>query len=224
MTLLRPFRNLGLKVLSIGVAVLLWMVVAGEETVDRSLRVPLELQQFPPGLELQSDVPPTVDVRVRGTTGALGRVMPGDIAAVLDLRGARPGRRLFQLNPDLVRAPAGVEVIQILPATVAMVLEPSASRQLPVVPDLDGKPAPGYVVGKTTTNPGTVEVVGPEGALKRATEAVTEPISVAGARDRVVDTVPVGVLNPALRLKNPQTATVTIEIVPEAPARASGEK
>ena len=47
-----PFRHFGLKLLSLGLALSLWMVVAGEETVERSLRVPLELQQFPAGLEL----------------------------------------------------------------------------------------------------------------------------------------------------------------------------
>ena len=67
-----PFRHLGLKLLSFGLAVSLWMVVAGEETVERGLRVPLELQQFPSGLELQSEPPSTVDVRVRGASSALG--------------------------------------------------------------------------------------------------------------------------------------------------------
>ena len=47
------------------------MVVAGEETVERGLRVPLELQQFPAGLELKGDAPSLVDVRVRGASGAL---------------------------------------------------------------------------------------------------------------------------------------------------------
>ena len=42
------------------------MVVAGEQTVERGLRVPLELQQFPAGLELQGEPPALVDVRVRG--------------------------------------------------------------------------------------------------------------------------------------------------------------
>ena len=50
-----PFRHLGLKLLSLGLAVSLWMVVSGEETVERGLRVPLELQQFPSGMELQTD-------------------------------------------------------------------------------------------------------------------------------------------------------------------------
>src|SRR6185295_17600193 len=41
------FSHLGLKLLSFGMALLLWMVVSGEETVERGLRVPLELQQVP---------------------------------------------------------------------------------------------------------------------------------------------------------------------------------
>ena len=48
-----PFGHFGLKAVSVGLAIALWIAVAGEETVERGLRVPLELQQFPPGLELQ---------------------------------------------------------------------------------------------------------------------------------------------------------------------------
>src|SRR5207249_9846766 len=80
-----PFRNFGLKLLSVGIGVLLWISVSGEEIVERGLRAPLELQQFPSGLEIQGEVPSTVDVRVRGTAGALSRVTAGDIVAVLDL-------------------------------------------------------------------------------------------------------------------------------------------
>src|SRR5438552_12991613 len=95
-----PFHHLGLKLLSLGLALLLWMVVSGEETVERGLRVPLELQQVPGGLELTGDIPATVDVRVRGASGTLSRISAGDIVAVLDLHTARPGQRLFPLTPD----------------------------------------------------------------------------------------------------------------------------
>jgi len=54
-----PFRHAGLKVVSVALAVALWMAVSGEEVVERGLRVPLELQQFPAGLELSGE-PPTV--------------------------------------------------------------------------------------------------------------------------------------------------------------------
>jgi len=213
MRVIWPFRHFGLKLFSFGLAVSLWMVVAGEETVERGLRVPLELQQFPSGLELQTEPPSTVDVRVRGASSSLGRLSPADVVAVLNLGGARPGRRLFHLTPDQVRAPFGIDVVQVTPATVALVFESSASRTVPIEPAVEGKPAPGYVVGKAHVDPDKVEILGPEGAVQRATEALTEPVSVEGARDRVRETVTVGVLDPALRVKGPRVATVTVPIL-----------
>ena len=214
MTTIWPFRHVGLKLFSVGLALLLWMAVSGEETVERGLRVSLELQQFPAGLEIQGEPPSTVDVRVRGASGTVGRVSAADIVAVLDLHAARVGRRLFHLTPEQMRAPFGVEVVQITPPTVALVFENSATRQVPVVPAVEGKAAPGYVVGKVAVDPETVEIVGPESAIERASEALTEPVSVAGARDRVRETVTVGLLDPALRLKSARAATVTVQVLP----------
>jgi len=209
-----PFRHFGLKVLSLGLALLLWVTIAGEATVERGLRVPLELQEFPAGLELQGDLPATIDVRVRGTSGALGRVSPGDIVAVLDLRGARPGRRLFHLTREQVRAPFGVEVMQVTPPTVTMTFETSASKSVPVVPEIDGRPAPGFVVGTITADPATVDIVGPASSVKGASEALTEPVIVTGLRATVREDVTVGLVDPALRLVTPRAATVTVQILP----------
>ncbi len=209
-----PFRHLGLKLLSVALALLLWIAIAGEETVERGLRVPLELQQFPAGLELLGDVPSTVDVRVRGASGTLSRVSAGDIVAVLDLRGARPGRRVFPVTPEQVRAPFGVQIVQVTPAAVAMTFEPTLSRTVPVSPDIVGQPAAGYVVGKKTVDPPTVEIVGPESVVRRASEALTEPVSVAGAHEPVQESATVDMADPALRLKTPRPVMVTVEIVP----------
>ena len=208
------FRDFGLKVLSLAIAVLLWLVISGEETVERGLRVPLEFQQTPAGLELQGELPTLVDVRVRGSSGALSRMSPADVVAVLDLHTARPGSRLFQLTPEQVRVPFGVQVLQVSPATVAMVFETSATRQVPVAPSVEGNPAPGYIVGKITSDPEKVEVTGPESVVERVAKAMTEPVSVAGARDTVSDEVTIGFLDPALRLKSPRLAMVRIQIVP----------
>ena len=212
-----PFRHLGLKLLSLGLAVLLWMAVAGEEIVERGLRVPLELQQLPANEELSGDVPTAVDVRVRGASGTLSRVGPGDIVAVLDLHGARPGRRLFPLTPDQVHAPFGVDIVQVTPSAIAMTFERSETRMVPVLPSVEGRPAPGYVVGMLTADPASVEVIGPESAVRRATEVLTEPVLIAGAKGRVRETVTIGVLDPALRIVNAKTAVVTAQMEP-APA------
>jgi YbbR domain-containing protein len=209
-----PFGHLGLKTLSVGIAVLLWLFVSGDETVERGLRVPLEFQQFPAGIEMIGEAPSVVDVRVRGGSSTLSRLGPGDIVAQLDLKGARVGRRLYQITPEQVRVPFGVQVVQVMPPTVALAFEISATKQVPVVPEVEGDPAPGYVVGRTEIDPPTVEVVGAQSAIARVTEAVTEPVSVAGARANVKDAVTIGLLDSALRLKTPRMAEVNVEVVP----------
>ena len=65
------FRHFGLKVLSIVLAVLIWLAVSGEQIVERALRIPLEFTNLAPQLELVGDTPNVVDVRVRGSSGAL---------------------------------------------------------------------------------------------------------------------------------------------------------
>jgi YbbR domain-containing protein len=210
-----PFRNFGLKVLSLGIGVMLWMSVSGEEVVERGLRAPLELQQFPAGVEIMGEAPSTVDVRVRGTAGTLSRVSASDIVAVVDLHAARPGNRLFAMTPEQVRSPYGVEVVQVTPSTIALAIENSLTRQVPVSPSVEGSPAPGYVVvGKPMVTPDKVDIIGPETAVKRATEAVTETISLAGLHDSLSEDASVGLLDPSLRLKTQKTVHVSVKIVP----------
>lgn len=209
-----PFRNLGLKVLAVLLALVLWLTVAGEQTVERTLRVPLELRNVPAELEIVGDPPMTVDVRVRGSSALLSRMDPGDVVALLDLEGARAGSRLFHLRADEVRGPYGVEVAQITPSTVALELEKSDRRSVPVTPAVEGDPAPGYVLGRATATPAMVEVIGPESRLRDLASATTEPVSVAGQRANVTDVVTIGVSDTALRLAENQTATVVVEVLP----------
>ena len=210
-----PFRHFGLKILSVGIAILLWMNVAGEETVERGLRAPLELQQFPAGLEIQGEPPSTIDVRVRGTSGALSRVGAGDIVGVIDLHAARAGNRLFPMTPEQIRVPTGIEVMQVTPSTIALMFENSLSREVPIVPSIEGTPAPGYVVvGKPTVSPENLDIVGPETSVKRAIEAITETVSIADARASIRQEVSVGLLDPALRVKTQRSVTVSVKIAP----------
>jgi YbbR domain-containing protein len=207
------FRHIGLKILSLALAALIWLLVAGEQIVERALRIPLEFTNLPAQLELVGEPPTVVDVRVRGSSGALSRVATGELVAVLDLRTARPGQRLFHLTGADVRAPFGIDVVQISPSNLSMVFEPSATKFVPVVPGVDGDPADGFVAGTVKADPATVEVIGPTSAVARLTAAITEPVSIAGATKTVTDTVNIGIADPSVRLVEPGSADVTVNIV-----------
>jgi YbbR domain-containing protein len=211
----RSFRHhLGLKFISLALAGLLWLIVAGEPIVERALRVPLEFTNLPAQLEIVGDTPDVVDVRVRGSSGALSRIAAGELVALIDLASARPGRRLFHLTTADVRTPFGVDVVQVNPASVAIAFEPSSVKVVPVVPSVEGEPAAGYVVGTVAAEPPTVEVIGPLSALRQLTEAITEPVSVAGATEPVNESVTIGVPDPAVRLRAPQSARVSVSVSP----------
>ena len=207
-------KHLGLKSLSIVLAALLWMLVSGERIVERSVRIPVEFTNLPPQLEVVGDAITVVDVRLRGSSGALSRISTGELTALLDLRSARAGRRLFHLTGREVRTPFDVDVVQLTPATVSMTFEPSGSKVVPIVAAVEGEPADGYLTGTVTANPATVEVVGPVSALARLTEAMTEPVSVAGKDATVVDSVTVGVADVSVRLRQPMVTRVTVNVTP----------
>jgi YbbR domain-containing protein len=211
-----PFRRLGLKVVSVVLAALIWLIVSGEQIVERAFRVPLEFSNLPAELELAGDAPALVDVRVRGSSGALSRLTAGELVAVLDLRQAKPGQRLFHMSGSDVHTPFGIEVVQVTPSSVAMTFEPSSVKEIPISPTVQGEPAAGFEVRSVVADPAMVVIAGPATAVRAMSEAITEPVSVAGAASTVEEQVNVGVADPAVRLRSGQSARVTVTIAPRS--------
>jgi len=207
-----PVRNLRLKLVSVCIAGLLWMIVAGDRVVERVLRVPVELQGMPADLELVGPAPDTVDVRVRGSSNALTRLGPGDIAAVIDLKSAREGRRVFTLGPGQVLVPAGLETVQVSPSTLSMEFEATVTRRVPVEARTDGDPEKGFRVVRVASVPEQVEISGPASMVARVDSVMTDAVSVEGRRETVRSTVPVGVNAALVRIRGPQMVTVTVTI------------
>ena len=212
-------RHIGLKLLSVVVATLLWMVVTGDPVVERTMRVGLELQRAPVGLELVGGVPDTVAVRVRGPASRLSGLAPADVSAIVDLDGVRAGRRLFPLTPEQVTAPFGIEVIQVTPPALPLTFEATASAVVPVRPRVEGTPVPGHSVTNVSVTPSQVRVEGPESVVRGLTEVFTELVSIERATSLVREAVTIDTSESALRLSGGATAVVTITIAADTTER-----
>jgi YbbR domain-containing protein len=214
-----PLRHVGLKLLSIGVATLLWLVVTGDPEVERTLRVGLELQRAPVGVELVGAVPDTVAVRVRGPASRLSGLGPGDLSVVVDLDGARAGRRLFPLTAEHVTVPYGMQVAQVTPAALPLSFEATAEKIVPVRPRIEGTPVPGHSVTNVSVTPSHVRIEGPESGVNGLTEVVTEPVSVERATSLVREAVTLEVPDAGVRLGGGGTAVVTVTIAADTSER-----
>ncbi len=212
-------RHAGLKILSIAVATLLWLVVTGDAVVERTLRVGIELQRAPADLELVGAVPDSVQVRVRGPASRLSALALGDLSVVVDLEGVRTGRRLFPLTPDQVAAPFGVEVTQVSPQALPLVFETTASATVPVKARIEGSPVPGHAVSTVSVTPSQVRVEGPASVVRSLAELYTEPVSIDQATTLVREAVTIDTADMGLRLQGGATAVVTVTIAADTTER-----
>lgn len=208
-----PFRNIGLKLAALVLGTLVWFTVSGPR-VERTISgVPVIYRNVPSNLEI-SDQTEEATVHVRGIDSQIRRLVPGELVVEIDLAGERPGLLVLPLRTDQVTTPFGINVTEVSPGAVTLTLEESASVDVPVRPTVDGKPAQGFIEAERRVDPATVTVVGPARRLKTTTAAITQRVSIEGARDTVTQTVTVGVIDPGLRLKEPRTARVTVRIEP----------
>jgi YbbR domain-containing protein len=118
------FNNWSLKLLAVALSFLLWATYMSEPVVEVGYQVPLELVSIPKDLEVASDVPPQIYVRLRGRSALLRRITPADVDVRADLSSAKAGAMNLDLNNDAVRTPYGAHVVRIMPAEIHLVLTP----------------------------------------------------------------------------------------------------
>jgi YbbR domain-containing protein len=208
-----PFRNVGLKVVALVMGALLWFTVSGQQAERPVPDVPVVFVNKPDGFELTEQTT-FVDIHVRGLDSQLRTIQARDFEARVDLTGTRLGTQQIPIRTDQVSAPFGLEVTQVQPGAVMVLLEVAGAASMNVVADVEGTPQQGFVVSETTVEPATVTVLGPQRRISPTSAATTDRVSIDGASSTVTANVKVGVADAALRLREPTTARVVVKIEP----------
>jgi hypothetical protein len=208
-----PSGDTLLRLASLALAVVLWVIIAGRDTAERGLDVPVELRNKPADLEITGDTVDSVNVRLRSSPGLIESLNVGDVLAPSDLEGAEEGERIIQLTADQIRVPFGFRVVRITPSQLTLNLERALSKEGPVRPRLlPGRPAPGYEVAEITSDPPTIRVRGPRSRVRETESVFTEPVSGDGADVTVEEKVNVGLEDPLLTLEGSGQVRVVVRI------------
>jgi YbbR domain-containing protein len=213
-------ENIPLKLVSLGLATMLWFVIAGEKTSEMGVSAPLELQNFPKDLEVTGEPVDNVEVRLRASPGIIQRIGPGDVSAQLDLAGLQEGEHIVHLTDKSIRMPFGVKVVKITPSILTLSLERTVQKVVPVRPRLVGRPAAGFEVGEVRADPAEVRIAGPRSRVQAVESAFTEPLSIEGAQAGVSDVVNMGLDDPLLRVLGSPRVRATVRIREEEGERA----
>ncbi len=173
----------GVKLLSLAIALVLWLVVTGQnEPVTAHVNVQLNFIR-PQMLEISNDPPRTVDVVLTGSRSKLDDLTALDLVATVNLSDQQPGERVLRLaDKAVISLPQGVKVDGFQPSAIPIRLEQIIERQIAVEPKLEGKPADGYQVYGVRPSKSAVMVRGPESRVNALQKLETESIWLSGRK------------------------------------------
>ncbi len=206
------FKNITLKILSLFFAVILWLFVVGERGTEIGFLIPLELKDIPTGFMVSNEVKNLVEVRVSGPRTLLTSLSPSQMRIALDLSKSEKGTNLFQILPEDISVPRGINVTAVKPSSVTIELEKVITIEVPVKVRMSGSPLKGYKLGDIIVNPSVVTLTGAEGDLKGLKAVSTVPIDIKGISESVVKKAPLELKGLKVAKMQPDTVEISITI------------
>jgi len=179
------FENLGLKIASVLLAIVLWIFVTSRGQSEMSIDVPPEFKNIPEGIELVSYNVKTVSLNIKGQERFIKNIKPSDIRISLDLGKAKKGEGIYYIAREDVKLPRSITVTNITPTSVKAITEETMSKTVKVVPVLTGEIARGYYVKSVEAAPQYILIEGIRSEVVKIGTLKTEPFDITGFNESI---------------------------------------
>jgi YbbR domain-containing protein len=209
----RLANNLQWKLLSLMLAVGLWLAVVREPELVTSQSVPIFFKNLPKELETGAEAPDRVHVEIRGPAGKLTPASLADTAVLIDLSAVEsPGERTFTVSEPSLNLPSGVAFIRAVPSQLRLRFERVLSKEVPVQMRMAAPPPAGYRIAQQELNPGRLKIAGPENRVRLIEAAQTDPIDLSGVLGRTEFRVQAYVTDAQVRFEGASMVTVRVSV------------
>jgi YbbR domain-containing protein len=177
------FENLGFKIVSVLLAVMLWFFVTSRGQSEMSIDVPLEYKNIPAGLEIVNHSMKTVTLNIKGQERFIKNIRLSDIRVPLDLSKAKKGEGIYYIDRHDIRLPRSISIMNINPASVRITTEETMTKTVRVLPLFTGEPARGYYIKSVEVSPQYVVIEGVRSEIMKIASIRTEPLDISGYRE-----------------------------------------
>jgi YbbR domain-containing protein len=200
---LRLTRNMGLRMLSVAIALGLWMFVnTGEHGAIDQLTVPISYRLLPPAMVIVNRPPDFARIEVTGSRRLLSLIDPERITVKLELRKVALGQNDIKLDASMFDIPRGTSVTQISPSAVTLDVDHIVSREVPVHLVIDGKPVPGHTIASAEVRPSAVTATGPSRFVAPLAQVNSDIFDVSGLAGDAERTIALAELGAPVRLSS----------------------
>jgi YbbR domain-containing protein len=212
-------KNTTIKIISLILAIILWVFVKSKSGGEVGLVVPLEFYRVPANLIVTNVTDEAINVRITGSVIQLQRLPTREMRARIDLSRARPGTNSFDILPDNFNISKALDITQISPSSVKVDLDHVLEKMVQVKPVVQGKPAKGYRVSKITFDPPYVTMQGARSQLAALKEVLTEEVDISDLKETVEVEVPLQIADLILKKAVKRMVKVTIMVEKERKKR-----
>ncbi len=152
--------TLGIKVLALFIAVLIWILVFYQEgtTGSRTFNnIPINPQNIPPGLLLVNDLP-TATIKLKGSERELAKITEDNVIAYIDLLSYEAGFYEVEVKTQFT---ATVDLDEVTPKTISIDLQQDTSVELEIKYEYTGESPTGITPKEPEFKHKTIKVSGP---------------------------------------------------------------
>jgi YbbR domain-containing protein len=166
--------NLAMLFMAVALALFVWVSAVREANPlqQTKYQLPVQLEMRPGGLLLNNPVS-QVEIRVEAPENVLRELSSADFSAVLDLGGVEFGQANVPIEIRYDQQRWGqVRLLAHFPEESEVVFDQEVTRQIPVLVEVQGDPAPTHrVAGPAVAEPDVINVTGPATLVNPIREA-----------------------------------------------------
>ncbi len=171
--------NVGAKIFSLFLAIVLWGIVLGSRSVEVTKEIPLEIitnQELTPA----NEIPDRISFKLAGPKAFLRAILDRREDPIrVNLTTAKSGLVTYRFFSDNIHLPIGVKVLSINPSSILIKLEQTKRREVPVQLEMRGEVPDGYQLIRSELRPEKLKIVGAESRVDAVTQVATLPVDLS---------------------------------------------
>ena len=167
-----------LKIVSVLIALGMWLVVVAGHEEMKEMTVPVKLINVPKDYIAMSDYT-NVTITIKGAARLLQGLENSDVLLNIDVASFPEGQSIRRILPADFKTPLRMEVVDVKPNSLIVTIDKLVSKEVRVLPSVIGDVDSGYEVENITLKPNTAVITGASSVVSHLENISTMQINLS---------------------------------------------